>query len=101
MIFYLKGGDNMKYVSIHPIKYLRAHLVYEKIRINLLSLLTSPIIILSLLIAIALGGLYTTLAQLDNIVPVATDNAYTNSYPYEMPHIVMSPMVGITSYCRI
>ncbi len=91
----------MKYVSIHPIKYLRAHLVYEEIRINLLSLLTSPIIILLLLIAIALGGLYTTLAQLGNIAPIATDHAYTNSYPYEMPLIVMSPMTGVAAYLII
>jgi hypothetical protein len=101
MIFYLKGGDNMKHISIHPIEYLRAHLVYEKIRINLLSLITSPIIIPLLLIAIVLGGLYTTLAQLGNIAPVATDRAYTNSYPYEMPTIVMSPMGGAASYLII
>ncbi len=91
----------MKYVSMHPVEYLRAHLVYEKIRISLLSLLTSLKIILFLLIAIALGGLYTTLAQLDNIVPVATDRAYINSYPYEMPLIVMSPMVGVAPYLII
>ncbi len=91
----------MKYVSMHPVEYLRAHLVFEKIRITILSLLTSPIIILIILIAIALGGLYSTLAQLDNIEPAATDHAYTNPYPYEMPNVVMSPMVGITSYCLI
>ncbi len=88
----------MKYVSMHPVEYLRAHLVYENIRISLLSLLTSPIILPIILIAIVLGGLYNTLAQLDNIEPAATDHAYTNPYPYEMPNVVMSPMVGLPPY---
>ena len=91
----------MKYVSMHPVEYLRAHLVYEKIRISLLSLLTSPIIIPLLLIAIVLGGLYTTLVQLDNIIPVATDHSYINTYPYEMPNVVMSPVFGLPPHSII
>lgn len=88
----------MKYVSMHPVEYLRAHLVYEKIRITILSLLTSPIIILLLLITIALGGLYTTLTQLDNVEPETADHASMNPFPYELPDFAIDPMSEVPLY---
>jgi hypothetical protein len=78
----------MKYVSMHPVKYLRAHLVYESIRINLSPLLNSHIIILMILCASALGGLYSTLAPVKHIEPDATEHAYMNLFPHEMPNVV-------------
>jgi hypothetical protein len=81
----------MKSLSIHPIEYLRVHLVYEKIRISLLSLLASPIILI-ILSAIALGCLYNNVAPVDHIDPGVTDHTYINPYPYEMPKVVIRPM---------
>jgi len=84
----------MKYVSIHPVEYLRTHLVYEKIRITILSLLTSPIIIFLLLIAIALGSLYNTFAQLNNVGTVSVEEAYAAQFPVQLPELLLDPLVG-------
>jgi hypothetical protein len=82
----------MKYVSIHPVEYLRAHLVYEEIKINLLPRL--PTIILIILFAIAFGGLYNTLAQLNNVGTVLVEEAYAAQFPEQLPEFVLDPLVG-------
>ena len=84
----------MKYVSMHPIKYLRAHLVYEEIKITILSLLTSPKIIAIILFALVLGGLYNILAQLNNVGTVLVEEAYTAQLPKQLPELVLDPLVG-------
>ena len=55
------------------------------------------IIILIALLALTVGGLYTTFAQLD-IEAETTDYTSINSFPYEMPNIVIDPMVGVPLY---
>jgi hypothetical protein len=84
----------MKYVSMHPVEYLRAHLVYERIKSTILSLLTSPVIILIILIAIVLGGLYNTLAQLNNAGKVTEEDVYAAQFPEQLPEIALDPLVG-------
>jgi hypothetical protein len=84
----------MKYVSTHPVEYLRAHLVYEQIRISILFLLTSPKILPIILIAIVLGGLYNILAQVNNVGTVSVEEAYTAQLPKQLPELVLDPMVA-------
>ena len=56
------------------------------------------IIILIALLALSLGGLYTTLAQLDNVEAETTEHTSINPFPYEMPNVVMNPMYGVPLY---
>ena len=48
-----------------------------------------------ILCASALGGLYGTLAPVKHIEPDATEQAYMNLFPYEMPNVVTNPMPGL------
>jgi hypothetical protein len=56
------------------------------------------IIVLITLIALAMGGLYSTFAQLGNVEAETTEHTSVNSFPYEMPDVIMSPMSGISLY---
>jgi flagellar basal body-associated protein FliL len=57
------------------------------------------IIIIMVLFTLCLaGGMYNTLAQLDNVEPETADHAYMNPFPYEMPNVVVDPMLGIPLY---
>jgi hypothetical protein len=56
------------------------------------------IIILIALLAFAVGGLYTTFAQLDNVEGETTEHTSINPFPYEMPNVVMNPMYGVPLY---
>jgi hypothetical protein len=93
-IFCLKGGNNMKYASIHPVEYLSVHLVYEKIRITVLSLLTSPKILPIILIAIVPVGLYDILAQLHKVGTVSAEEVSTPQFYGQSPELVLDPLVG-------
>ena len=50
------------------------------------------------LLALAVGGLYTTFAQLDNVEGETTEHTSINPFPYEMPNVVMNPMYGVPLY---
>ena len=56
------------------------------------------IIFLIALLALAVGGLYTTFAQLDNVEGETTEYTSINPFPYEMPNVVMNPMSGVPLY---
>ena len=56
------------------------------------------IIILIASLAVAVGGLYTTFAQLDNVEGETTEHTSINPFPYEMPNVVMNPMYGVPLY---
>lgn len=56
------------------------------------------IIILIALLSLGMlgGGLYTTLANLDNGETDANDYAAMNPFPYEMPDMVIDPATGFS-----
>ena len=56
------------------------------------------IIILIASLALAVGGLYTTFAQLDNVEGETTEHTSINPFPNEMPNVVMNPMYGVPLY---
>ena len=56
------------------------------------------IIVLITLIALAMGGLYSTFAQLGNVEAETTEHTSMNAFPYEMPNVVVDPMSGIPLY---
>ncbi len=56
------------------------------------------IIILITLIALAMGGLYSTFAQLGNVEAETTEHTSINPFSYEMPDVIMSPMPGVSLY---
>jgi hypothetical protein len=56
------------------------------------------IIILIALLALTVGGLYTTFAQLGNVEAENIEYTSINPFPYEMPNIVIDPMVGVPLY---
>ena len=44
------------------------------------------------------GVLYTTIAKIDAAEEAKKEYAATNPFPYEMPDVVMDPMVGVPLY---
>ena len=44
------------------------------------------------------GGLYNTLAQLDNVQQETTDYAQMKKIPYIIPDVVLSPMTVVLVY---
>ena len=56
------------------------------------------IIVLITLIALAMGGLYSTLAQFGNVEAETTEHTSINPFSYEMPDVIMSPMPGVPLY---
>ncbi len=56
------------------------------------------IIVLITLIALTMGGLYNTLAQLDNVEPETTEHTSATPFPHEMPDIIVDPMIGVPLY---
>ena len=44
------------------------------------------------------GGLYNTLAQLDNVEPGTKEHTSATPFPNEMPDVIMSPMPGVSLY---
>ena len=56
------------------------------------------IIILIALMALTVGGLYTTFAQLDNVEAENREYTSINPFPYEMPDIVMDPATGYSLF---
>ena len=57
------------------------------------------IIVLMVLFTLSLaGGLYNTLAQLDNVEAETQTTHNMNPFPYEMPDVIMHPMPGVTLY---
>ena len=51
-----------------------------------------------LLILLLVGSLYNTLAQLDKVETVTTDQAYMAQFPDQMSDVIMDPMVGFPLY---
>ena len=56
--------------------------------------------ILMVLIALGMigGGLYTTLANLDTGEEEVGETAAIDPFPYEMPDVVMDPVVGYSLF---
>ena len=56
--------------------------------------------ILMILITLSMigGGLYNTLANLDAVEEEASEYASMNPFPYEIPDVVIDPMVGVPLY---
>jgi hypothetical protein len=44
------------------------------------------------------GGLYNTLAQLDKLETAQVALTDTNSFPYEMPNVIMQPISVVLLY---
>ena len=44
------------------------------------------------------GGLYNTLDKLDAVEEEVSDCASMNPFPYEMPDVVMDPVVGYSLF---
>ncbi len=57
------------------------------------------IIVIMVLFTLCLaGGLYNTLAQLDNVEPGTTAHTSATPFPHEMPAIIVDPMIGVPLY---
>ena len=56
------------------------------------------IIVFIILIAVTIGGLYSTFAQLGNVEAETTEHTSINPFSYEMPDVIMSPMPGVPLY---
>jgi hypothetical protein len=57
------------------------------------------IIVIMVLFTLCLaGGLYNTLAQLDNVEPGTTEHTSATPFPHGMPDVIMSPMPGVPLY---
>jgi hypothetical protein len=56
------------------------------------------IIIMALFTLCLAGGLYNTLAQLDNVEPETTEHISATPFPHEMPDIIVDPMIGVPLY---
>ena len=57
------------------------------------------IIVLMVLFTLSIaGGLYNTLAQLDNVEAETQATHNMNPFPYEMPDVIMHPMPGVSLY---
>ena len=52
------------------------------------------ILMVSIILGMLGGSLYTTLAKLDTVGEEVNEYASLNPFPYEMPDVVMPPMPG-------